>query len=148
MFAQLFAAAFVAVAAQSVVAADACSRSYTIKAGDYCDKISQANNVSTFQLAAVNSGSINSECTNLQIGAELCLGNAGEDCTETYTVEADDTCSGITSGGGVNSTILYLNNPQIDEGCTNIYIGEVRVALAPRLLLLHCVAATSVGKFA
>jgi hypothetical protein len=28
-------------------------------------------------------------------------------------------------GAGINSTILYANNPQIDEYCSNIYIGEV-----------------------
>ncbi|KAF9043037.1 hypothetical protein BJ165DRAFT_217511 [Panaeolus papilionaceus] len=126
MFSKLFAIAIVAGSVSSSWAAAAsCSRSYTVKAGDYCDKISNEQKVSTFQLAAVNSPAINSDCTNLMPGQELCLGTAGEDCTETYTVIADDSCEGIASAGGFNSTILHLNNPQLTEECDNLYIGEV-----------------------
>jgi len=28
-------------------------------------------------------------------------------------------------GAGINDTMLYTNNPQIDDVCSNIYIGEV-----------------------
>lgn len=28
-------------------------------------------------------------------------------------------------GAAINATMLYANNPQIDEYCSNIYIGEV-----------------------
>jgi LysM repeat protein len=124
MFSKVFTlAAVLAISAQATSAA--CTRSYAIKAGDYCDKISQENNVSTFQLAALNDGKMNDGCTNLAAGVELCLGNTGEDCTTTYTVKAGDTCNAIMNAAGVNSTVLYLNNPQIDEECTNIYVGEV-----------------------
>ncbi|KAF8965452.1 hypothetical protein BDZ97DRAFT_1812236, partial [Flammula alnicola] len=106
MFSQLFVAAFLAVSAQTALAAD-CTRSYTIQAGDYCDKISQAQNVSTYQLAVVNSGSVNSACTNLIPGQSLCLAQkATEDCSTTYVVLADDTCAGIASKNALNTTIL------------------------------------------
>lgn len=81
--------------------------------------------VHSFQLAAVNSGKYNEQCTDLAVGSVLCLGTAGEDCKDTYTVKEGDTCDGVTSASGMNSTILYLNNPQINKDCTNIYIGEV-----------------------
>ncbi|KAG6828481.1 hypothetical protein H0H87_001838 [Tephrocybe sp. NHM501043] len=55
----------------------------------------------------------------------ICLGYAGEDCSTTYKVVADDTCEQIAGNHGLNTTILYLNNPQIDSACSNIYIGEV-----------------------
>jgi len=125
MFAQLFAIALLAVSAQSVVA-DSCTRSYTIQAGDICDTISQAQNVSTYQLAALNSGNIDSGCSNLVPGNTLCLAeDAAEDCSTTYVVLPGDTCSDVTQKNSLNMTILYLNNPQIDDACSNIYPGEV-----------------------
>jgi len=63
MFSQVYTVGILAVFAQSVFAAK-CSRTYEIKAGDYCDKISQAQNVSTYQLAAINSAIINKGCSN------------------------------------------------------------------------------------
>ncbi|KAG7440520.1 uncharacterized protein BT62DRAFT_937919 [Guyanagaster necrorhizus] len=109
--------------ARSVVAQ--CTRNYTIQDGDICDSISAANNVSTYQLATINAGYINSACSNLEIGANICLGYSGEDCTETYVVEADDTCEGITTKFTVDEATFYNNNPNINDQCTNIYIGEV-----------------------
>jgi LysM repeat protein len=122
--ARLFAIACVASLAQVSYAAN-CSRKYTIKEGDICDSISAANNVSTYQLGAVNAGKINEACSNLVIGEEICLATEGEDCSNTYTVVKGDTCSKIWDNHGVNSTILYANNPQIDEECSNVYLGEV-----------------------
>ncbi|PPQ75144.1 hypothetical protein CVT24_010101 [Panaeolus cyanescens] len=125
MFSRLFTIAVVAGSiTSSWAAASSCTRTYTVKAGDYCDKISDAQKVPTFQLAAVNSPAINSGCTNLMPGQELCLGTPGEDCTDTYTVIADDTCEAIAAARGFNTTILHLNNPQLTEQCDNLYIGE------------------------
>ena len=69
---------------------------------------------------------IDSACNNLQSGQTLCLGWPGQDCTTTYVVKKDDTCDQIISAHGINSTVIYGNNPQINADCTNIYIGEVR----------------------
>ncbi|KAF8625328.1 hypothetical protein AX17_006870 [Amanita inopinata Kibby_2008] len=116
---------FLPFVAQSVLATAGCTRSYTVKDGDICDSISAAKNVSTYQLAVVNHGQINPDCADLTPGQTLCLGRTGEDCNTTYVVVPNDTCDDIQSRTGVNSTILHLNNPQINEECTNIYIGEV-----------------------
>ncbi|KAI0682386.1 hypothetical protein BC835DRAFT_893160 [Cytidiella melzeri] len=124
MFASVFAALLAApLFAQTASAAD-CARSYTVKEGDYCDIISAANNASTYQLATVNP-SIDANCDNLQPGQVLCLGTEGADCQTTYIVQAGDTCEAVQSNHNINSTILYANNPQINAGCDNIYIGEV-----------------------
>jgi hypothetical protein len=40
-------------------------------------------------------------------------------------VKADDTMEIVAAATGVNSTMITLNNPQIDAGFTNVYIGEV-----------------------
>ncbi|KAJ3997124.1 hypothetical protein F5050DRAFT_1754374 [Lentinula boryana] len=121
-----------------LASAQSCTRSYTVQDGDICDSISAAQNVSTYQLAAVNSGVIDSTCSNLQPGSSLCLGYEGEDCTTTYTVAAQDTCDTISATYGINSTLLYGNNPQIDSACDNIYVGEV-------LCVASTIAAPPVG---
>ncbi|KAG1883590.1 hypothetical protein F4604DRAFT_1735711 [Suillus subluteus] len=108
-----------------LVSADTCTRSYTAQAGDICDSISAANNVSTYQLAVVNVGIIDDACDNLVVGQSYCLGWQGQDCTTTYVVQQNDDCDIISSAAGINTTILYENNPQINDYCTNIYIGEV-----------------------
>jgi LysM repeat protein len=123
MFAQVYTVALLAIFAQSAFAAT-CSRTYTIVAGDYCDKISQAQKVSTYQLSAINPSIINKGCSNLTPGESICLGFVGEDCSTTQVVQPGDTCTGIADANALNTTILYLNNPQLDKSC-NIYVGEV-----------------------
>jgi hypothetical protein len=125
-------------------------------AGDYCDKISQTQNVSTcvfalygliypvltflllchcrYQLSAINPAIINKGCSNLTPGESICLGFVGEDCSTTQVVQPGDTCAGITAMNGLNMTILNLNNPQLDESC-DIYVGEVRVFIVCFCLL-------------
>lgn len=118
-----------------------CTRTYTVQAGDICDSISAANNVSTwvlfspfrthtlirfsYQLAVVNEGIIDANCDNLQIGASICLGWQGEDCSTTYVVQAGDDCDDVAYNWGINSTIFSANNPQLNQQCDNLYIGEV-----------------------
>ncbi|KAE9402231.1 hypothetical protein BT96DRAFT_974443 [Gymnopus androsaceus JB14] len=124
MFANVAIAAFVLpFFVQSAVAQ--CTRSYTIPENITCDGISAAESVSTYQLATVNAGIINSECSNLEPGTTICLGYASQDCNTTYVVVANDTCDSITTANGINSTLLYGNNPQINSACSNIYVGEV-----------------------
>jgi LysM repeat protein len=123
MFAQVYIVSILAVFAQSAFAAT-CSRSYTIAAGDYCDKISQEQNVSTYQLAVINPSKINKGCSNLVPGDSICLGFVGTDCSTTQVVKSGDTCSDIAASNGLNMTILRLNNPQVGDPC-DIYVGEV-----------------------
>ncbi|KAL7419666.1 hypothetical protein Q5752_005580 [Cryptotrichosporon argae] len=109
----------------AVLAADNCTRSATIVAGDTCDSISSQYGVSTFQLALVNDAEIDEDCDNLQVNSTVCLGIDGQDCTKVYTVVANDTCDWIIEMYGMSNDTLYSNNPQIDATCSNIYIGEV-----------------------
>lgn len=133
MFTRALAVASFALFAQ-VASAATCTRTYTVQAGDYCDKISAANNVSTYQLGAINPGVINEACDNLVIGSQICLGTEGEDCKTTYVVTAGNTCSQIWDNHRINSTIFSLNNPQVNEDCTNIYTDEV-LCVAPEVLV-------------
>ncbi|KAJ9119481.1 hypothetical protein QFC24_005714 [Naganishia onofrii] len=103
-----------------------CTRNATVEAGNTCDIISQKYSVPTYQLALVNSPTIDSGCTNIQPGQELCLGWKSMDCSTTHTVTIGDTCWGISSRYGVPVETIYGNNPQVDaETCNNIYVGEV-----------------------
>ncbi|KAF7313193.1 hypothetical protein MKEN_01005800 [Mycena kentingensis (nom. inval.)] len=104
-----------------------CNRRYTVQENDICDSISAANNVSTYQLATVNAGYIDAGCGNLIPGDSICLGYNGdtEDCIATYVVQKDDSCDAIESQFAIGKDTLYANNPQINEDCDNIYIGEV-----------------------
>lgn len=80
----------------------------------------------SYQLAVSNANAVGEDCTNLQIGQQLCLATTdAEDCRTTYTVIPDDTCEGIAAKNSLNSTILLLNNPQINGDCSNIYVDEV-----------------------
>jgi LysM repeat protein len=123
MFTKVVSLVFLALPFITQYASAKCSRTYVVKEGDYCDSISQANNVSTYQLAVVNQGVM--DCTKLYPGQSICLGIVGEDCKTTYIVRDGDTCDGIQAKTGINATLLYTNNPQINKRCTNIYIGEV-----------------------
>jgi hypothetical protein len=58
----------------------------------------------------------------------VCLGTEGQDCTKVYTVVEGDTCEWIQEMYGMDSNTLWSNNPQINDDCTNIYIGEVLCA--------------------
>lgn len=125
MFSKLAIAATAALTLLSPVLAD-CTRNYTVVQGDICDWISKSQNVSTYQLAAVNVGIIDATCSNLEPGQNLCLGTTGQDCTETYVITETDSCGSILAQfPAVNSTILAQNNPNVDSACDNIYPGEV-----------------------
>ncbi|KAI9057175.1 carbohydrate-binding module family 50 protein [Trametes sanguinea] len=144
MFARSVVAALVAAPIVAQVAfAASCTRQYTVQDGDWCDTISAAQNVSTYQLAIVNANTIDSGCDNLQAGQVLCLGTEGEDCTTTHVVQPDDTCDGITGNYNINATLLYANNPQIDGACDNLYIGEV-LCVAPTVAVPSPIAGSPI----
>lgn len=121
----MFSSILAIVLSVSLVSAQTCSRSYTVKEGDYCDLISAANNASTYQLAVSNYQTINDGCTNLEVGQSICLGTSQADCKQTYVVQDGDYCDLIAGNFGTNFTTLRSNNPQIDDNCYNLYVGEV-----------------------
>ena len=80
----------------------------------------------SYQLAALNYNQVDGKCDNLMPGQVLCIGTPGEDCQDTYVVTWDDTCDGVAETFGVNTTVFSANNPQVDQVCDNLYVGEVR----------------------
>ncbi|KAJ7246131.1 RlpA-like double-psi beta-barrel-protein domain-containing protein-containing protein [Mycena haematopus] len=108
---------------ESLEARQGCAQSYTVVSGDTCAAIESRTGISDAQLHALNP-SINSGCTNLQIGQVLCLSSGGG-CTQTYTVVSGDTCAAIESKKGISDAQLHQLNPSINSGCTNLQIGQV-----------------------
>ncbi|KAF8972063.1 hypothetical protein BDZ97DRAFT_1783035 [Flammula alnicola] len=113
-----------------LVRSQACARNYTVQPGDFCDKISAEQNVSTFQLASVNSKIIDPACDNLAVGEVLCLGLVGEDCSTVHVVASGDACDAIAAQANITTADLLTDNPNVSVGCTNIYPGEV-LCVAP-----------------
>lgn len=62
----------------------------------------------------------------VNISQQLCLGRVGQDCTENHTVTAGESCSEIAANAGIALSVLLANNPNVNSGCTNLHIPEVR----------------------
>ncbi|KAK0492775.1 hypothetical protein EDD18DRAFT_1182643 [Armillaria luteobubalina] len=101
-----------------------CARKHTVVAGDNCNDISAAFNVSTFQLAHVNPA-IDALCNNLQIGQVLCLGITGQDCNQTEIVMSGDSCSGIALANDIGLATLLVNNRNVNSACSNLLLDTV-----------------------
>ncbi|KAJ7724568.1 hypothetical protein DFH07DRAFT_758973, partial [Mycena maculata] len=98
-----------------------CAQTYTVVSGDTCAAIESRTGISDAQLHSLNP-SINSGCTNLQIGEVLCVsGGSGGGCGQTYTVVSGDTCAAIESKTGVSDSQLHSLNPSINSGCTSTF---------------------------
>ncbi|OQE12254.1 hypothetical protein PENVUL_c001G06580 [Penicillium vulpinum] len=91
---------------------------YTVVSGDNCIAISQAQNVSTGALIALNN--LLPDCSNLNAGASLCLPQA----CEIYTVQSGDTCASITNATGISFVQFTSWNPTINSYCTNLIADQ------------------------
>lgn len=108
-----------------------CAAPYTVQAGDSCDAIALRLSVPTF--AVLRAGAQNSECTNLVIGAPLCL---PAPCA-LYRVQYDETCATVLAAhAGLTIVNLLAWNPNINALCTNL------AGLAESLI---CVSAPGAG---
>ncbi|EKM60655.1 uncharacterized protein PHACADRAFT_179862, partial [Phanerochaete carnosa HHB-10118-sp] len=78
-----------------------------------------------FQLAHVNT-QIDAACDNLFVGELLCLGITGQDCTSVHVVQNGDVCLTIANEADITVNTLLANNPNVNSGCTNLIVNEVR----------------------
>ena len=114
-----------------------CSAKYTVVSGDTCNAIGLKFGVSAAAIIQANP-SINAQCTNLQIGAVLCIPFSTSapsikpvaspptvTCSKKYTVVSGDTCNGIGLKFGVSAGSIIQANPSINAQCTNLQIGAV-----------------------
>lgn len=105
------------VTTTSPTAAKSCSSTYTIKFGDGCHSISNAQHVSTNNLLYLNN--LEAGCTNFPgPGKQLCMPHT----CQIYTVQQNDTCYGVAASFNGTFTISQLVawNIDISRGCDNL----------------------------
>lgn len=106
-----------------------CSNSVTVNGGDSCWAISQAHGISVADIISKNPG-VNSGCTNLKVGQQLCLGGSsgggggGSGCSSQVTVNGGDSCWAISQAHGVSVSDILSKNSAINSGCTNLKVGQ------------------------
>lgn len=133
-----------------------CAEFYTVESGDGCGSIEEEFALTNEQFDTLNPG-LASDCTNLILGIAYCvfptypisqIGNGGgtapptnvatgtitDGCTQYYTVVSGDSCSAIDTTFGISFTQFTTWNPEVDENCSNIQVGEA-----------YCVASSTGG---
>jgi hypothetical protein len=98
-----------------------CITLYTFQAGDTCNSVAVARNVSSY---AVYGPTGITNCSNLPTGKKICL--LGQ--CRRYQVKTGDTCDGIIAANSVtvDPQVFVAWNPNIDALCRNIQdlVGE------------------------
>ncbi|KAK1752213.1 carbohydrate-binding module family 50 protein [Echria macrotheca] len=107
--------------------APSCESPYVVQSGDSCDAIALDLNVPTY--AIIRAGSLNPQCSNLQVGQSLCLPSP---CT-LYRVQYDETCDSILAQHAGLDEISLLNwNPNINSLCSNLAVlAETLICVSP-----------------
>ncbi len=107
--------------------APTCSEPYIVQPGDSCDAIALSKGVPTY--AVKTAGNLNFGCTNLQVGASLCLPSR---CT-LHRVQYDETCESIMAQhNGLNAVSLLNWNPNINPLCTNLgSLAKTLICVSP-----------------
>jgi LysM repeat protein len=98
-----------------------CMQKYTVVTGDTCNGIGAGFDVTGSDIISANP-TINSGCTNLQVGQILCIPDGS--CEEKYTVVSGDTCDSIGTLFGVKGSAIMTDNPTINSECTNLQVGQ------------------------
>jgi hypothetical protein len=99
---------------------------YTVSAGDTCDSIASAKNVSSAALYLGNPDGI-LNCSKIEAGTALCLPFP---CGVTHTLVAGDTCSSIQqlafnlTGWPLSNGDLRKYNPWINDACDNLHVAS------------------------
>ncbi|KAI1164550.1 hypothetical protein F5B18DRAFT_650627 [Nemania serpens] len=113
-----------------------CNAVYVVKAGDTCDKIrSDFGNVFTLAQFYSWNPEVNSQCTNLYVGEQVCVSvktgpvcpaptkpGIAPSCNKCYKVVSGDTCQGVLNANHITLAQLRAWNPDINPDCTNLFI--------------------------
>ena len=104
-----------------------CGAAYIVVSGDTCSSIASKCGTTASSIQSANP-SVNSACTNLQVGQVLNLsgsssGNGGSSCASKYTVVSGDYCYAIAQRFGESVANLQTKNPALN--CNNLQIGTV-----------------------
>ncbi|KAG8739649.1 hypothetical protein FRC10_005351 [Ceratobasidium sp. 414] len=101
----------------------ACTRFTTVQSGDTCDTIGARSGISRYWLGVLNP-TINSACSNIQGGQALCVDSAVHNCGSVYQITGQEGgCQAIANSLKLTVANMISLNPNINSGCTNIYVG-------------------------
>ncbi|KAE8550127.1 hypothetical protein TMatcc_001204 [Talaromyces marneffei ATCC 18224] len=89
---------------------------YTIQAGDTCDSIAIAYNVTSASILTNNPMFVNN-CSSLIPGNTICMPLP---CTPLYTLQPDDDCMTVEWKNGLRDGTLRQYNPCINYFCDNL----------------------------
>ncbi|KAF9455416.1 hypothetical protein BDZ94DRAFT_1205763 [Collybia nuda] len=109
-----------------------CQPVYTVKSGDGCIPIADANKITLDQLYA-NNPNLAGAC-NIYPGQSLCVAPptptttdpptpTSTECTRKTTVQNGDTCDTISERAGISRYWLGQLNPTINSNCSNLIGG-------------------------
>jgi len=96
---------------------------YTTVAGDTCDSIALAKNVSSAALYLGNPDTL-ANCNDIPAGTELCLPPS---CEITHRLHSNETCRSIETNATIRAVVTLSPgdvkeyNPWLDYGCTNLH---------------------------
>ncbi|KAJ3800348.1 hypothetical protein GGU11DRAFT_852275 [Lentinula aff. detonsa] len=85
--------------------------------GVTCEEIATAFKFSLLALESANAGV---DCSKLVAGSMLCIPLT---CS-VYKVQGGDNCALIATKNGISLEEFQLSNPQIDDLCNNLTVGE------------------------
>ncbi|KAG8711766.1 hypothetical protein FRC08_015475 [Ceratobasidium sp. 394] len=109
----------------------ACTRLTTVRSGDTCDTIGARAGISRYWLGVLNP-TINAACSNIQGGQALCVDSAQHNCGSVYQITGKEGgCQGVADSLKLTVPGMVSLNPNINSGCTNIYVNEV-ICTTPR----------------
>ncbi|CAI5974716.1 unnamed protein product [Closterium sp. NIES-65] len=102
---------------------------YTIQAGDTCDTICAANNITTTDFQSMNAAIDCSSNLTAGVTVNVTSASAVKMCINYYTTQPNDTCASIATK--FNLTNLTSLNPTLD--CSNITANQVCVEMGQAL---------------
>jgi len=128
-----------------------CNKFYFVHSGDECDTIASSNGISRANFNSFNPG-INSICSNLIAGDNVCIGLVGSsvttsqppsattgngiatpsptqgglvgNCKTFAPVISGDSCISIETAYGISASQFLAWNKGINAGCTNLLAGN------------------------
>jgi LysM repeat protein len=109
------------LAAPAAPAAASCSgQQYTVASGDTCDSIAAAAGMPVDLLQYADAGTL--DCSQLRVGADVCLFGTTPSCPMVYQVKAGDTCVSVAAAMGLTSEQFYSLNP--GASCSGLQPGS------------------------
>ncbi|CAK5269211.1 unnamed protein product [Mycena citricolor] len=126
------------------VTTSTCAQYYTIQNGDSCTSVESKFFIDDPTFKSLNPG-INSQCTNIVLGLAYCVfsiyapqaatgptgppsnvapGTITQGCTNYYTVASGNSCATIESQFNLTLAAFITLNPEINQQCTNLALGE------------------------